>query len=90
MPELAHVRYCSTNSKIEAQYRARTRRSAELYQEASRVIPAGLTHDSRTLLPYPIYAPAQRARANGTSTATSTSIISAATARCCSAMRTPP
>jgi glutamate-1-semialdehyde 2,1-aminomutase len=45
-----------TNSKIEAEYRARTRRSAELYERACKVIPAGLTHDSRTLLPYPIYA----------------------------------
>ena len=45
-----------TNSKIEAEYRARTRRSAELYARARKVIPAGLTHDSRTLLPYPIYA----------------------------------
>ena len=44
-----------TNSKIEAEYRARTQRSAELYEEARKVIPAGLTHDSRTLLPYPIY-----------------------------------
>ena len=45
-----------TNSKIEAEYRGRTRRSAELYERARKVIPAGLTHDSRTLLPYPIYA----------------------------------
>ena len=45
-----------TNSKIEAEYRKRTRRSAELYARARTVIPAGLTHDSRTLLPYPIYA----------------------------------
>src|SRR3954469_25675548 len=45
-----------TNSKIESEYRARTRRSAELYDEARKAIPAGLTHDSRTLLPYPIYA----------------------------------
>jgi glutamate-1-semialdehyde 2,1-aminomutase len=43
-------------STIEARYRARTRRSAQLHEEASRVIPAGLTHDSRTTLPYPIYA----------------------------------
>ena len=50
-----------TNSKIEAEYRARTRRSAELYEQACKVLPAGLTHDSRTLLPYPIYA----ARASG-------------------------
>ena len=45
-----------TNSRIEAEYRARTQRSAELYARARKVIPAGLTHDSRTLLPYPIYA----------------------------------
>ena len=45
-----------TNSKIEAEYRSRTRRSAELYARACKVIPAGLTHDSRTLLPYPLYA----------------------------------
>ena len=43
-------------STIESRYRARTGRSAQLYQEACRVIPAGLTHDSRTTLPYPIYA----------------------------------
>ncbi len=48
-------------STIEDQYRARTKRSAQLYEEACRVIPAGLTHDSRTTLPYPIYA----ARASG-------------------------
>src|SRR3954451_5968876 len=45
-----------TNSRIETEYRARTTRSAELYAEACQVIPAGLTHDSRTLLPYPVYA----------------------------------
>ncbi len=45
-----------TNSRIEAEYRARTQVSAELYARACKVLPAGLTHDSRTLLPYPIYA----------------------------------
>ena len=45
-----------TNSRIETEFRSRTRTSAELYERAARVIPAGLTHDSRTLLPYPIYA----------------------------------
>jgi glutamate-1-semialdehyde 2,1-aminomutase len=45
-----------TNSKIESEYRARTTASAKLYGEARKAIPAGLTHDSRTLLPYPIYA----------------------------------
>ena len=45
-----------TNSKVEAEFRARTSKSAALYERARKVIPAGLTHDSRTLLPYPIYA----------------------------------
>ena len=45
-----------SNSKIERDYRARTRRSAELYARARKVIPAGLTHDSRELRPYPLYA----------------------------------
>ena len=45
-----------TNSRIETEYRARTPGSAKLYAEACKAIPAGLTHDSRTLLPYPIYA----------------------------------
>jgi glutamate-1-semialdehyde 2,1-aminomutase len=45
-----------TNSKIEAEYRARTPGSAKLYVEACQSIPAGLTHDSRTLSPYPVYA----------------------------------
>src|SRR3954462_15924491 len=45
-----------TNSRIETEYRARTAGSARLYAEGSKAIPAGLTHDSRTLLPYPIYA----------------------------------
>jgi glutamate-1-semialdehyde 2,1-aminomutase len=50
------VSQARTNSKIEAEYRARTRRSRELYARACKVIPAGLTHDSRTLIPYPLYA----------------------------------
>jgi glutamate-1-semialdehyde 2,1-aminomutase len=41
---------------IESEYRARTQGSAKLYAEACKVIPAGLTHDSRSTLPYPIYA----------------------------------
>ena len=45
-----------TNSHIETEYRARTPGSAKLYEEARKAIPAGLTHDSRTLSPYPIYA----------------------------------
>ena len=50
-----------TNSRIESEDRGRTQRSAELFERARKVIPGGLTHDSRTLLPYPIYA----ARASG-------------------------
>ena len=45
-----------TNSRIETEYRVRTPGSAKLYEEACKAIPAGLTHDSRTLLPYPVYA----------------------------------
>ena len=45
-----------TNSRIETEYRARTTGSAKLYAQACAAIPAGLTHDSRTLVPYPIYA----------------------------------
>src|SRR5260221_10003191 len=41
---------------IEDRYRARTPASAALYARASRVLPAGLTHDSRATSPYPIYA----------------------------------
>src|SRR5438270_913856 len=41
---------------IDDRYRTRTPRSAALYARASRVLPAGLTHDSRATSPYPIYA----------------------------------
>src|ERR671922_1832798 len=41
---------------IEDLYRARTPGSAVLYARACRVLPAGLTHDSRATSPYPIYA----------------------------------
>jgi len=40
---------------IEDLYRARTPGSAALYAKACRVLPAGLTHDSRATAPYPIY-----------------------------------
>src|ERR687888_2621296 len=46
---------------IEDLYRARTPGSAALYARACRVLPAGLTHDSRATAPYPIYV----ARAGG-------------------------
>jgi glutamate-1-semialdehyde 2,1-aminomutase len=50
-----------TNSHLEAEYRARTPGSARLYAEAARVLPSGVTHDSRALNPYPVYV----ARAKG-------------------------
>ncbi len=49
------ARAALTNSHIETEYRARTPGSAKLYKQACKAIPAGLTHDSRTLSPYPIY-----------------------------------
>src|SRR5262245_44115678 len=63
-PPMTHARasqaaapaVAGTNSRIEAAYRARTPGSAALYAEAARVLPGGLTHDSRTLRPYPLYA----------------------------------
>lgn len=39
---------------IDEQYRARTHRSAEFHAEARASFPAGITHDSRSTLPYPI------------------------------------
>lgn len=51
----------SNSIGIEAAYRARTKGSETLYFEARKVIPAGLTHDSRAATPYPIYV----ARASG-------------------------
>ena len=44
-----------SNSRIEAAYRERTRRSAELAKEALELFPSGITHDSRKLDPYTIY-----------------------------------
>jgi glutamate-1-semialdehyde 2,1-aminomutase len=43
------------NLTIDDEYRARTRASADLHAEACTVIPAGITHDSRSTLPYPIF-----------------------------------
>ena len=44
-----------TNSPIETEYRARTPGSARLYAEACKVLPSGITHDSRALTPHPLY-----------------------------------
>lgn len=45
-----------TNAKVERAFRERTPGSAALYERACKVLPAGLTHDSRTLSPYGVYA----------------------------------
>jgi glutamate-1-semialdehyde 2,1-aminomutase len=44
-----------TNSPLETAYRERTPGSARLYAEAARVLPSGVTHDSRALNPWPVY-----------------------------------
>jgi glutamate-1-semialdehyde 2,1-aminomutase len=43
-------------SRILAAYRARTRRSRELHEKATHLLPSGIVHDSRRTLPYGIYA----------------------------------
>jgi glutamate-1-semialdehyde 2,1-aminomutase len=45
-----------TNSRIVAAYREKTPGSARLAKEAGEVFPSGLTHDSRRLEPYSLYA----------------------------------
>jgi glutamate-1-semialdehyde 2,1-aminomutase len=45
-----------SNSRIEAAYREKTRESARLAAEAAECLPSGVTHDSRYLRPYGIYA----------------------------------
>lgn len=45
-----------TNSRIVAAYREKTRKSAALAKEAGEIYPSGLTHDSRRLDPYCLYA----------------------------------
>ncbi|MGQ0664911.1 MAG: aspartate aminotransferase family protein [Pseudomonadota bacterium] len=44
-----------SNSAILATYKARTVGSGRLYQRAQGAIPSGITHDSRYLLPHPLY-----------------------------------
>lgn len=41
---------------IEQAYVESHPRSAALYERARRVVPSGVTHDSRYLRPFPIYA----------------------------------
>lgn len=45
-----------TNSQIVATYREKTPKSAELARQAGEIYPSGLTHDSRRLDPYCLYA----------------------------------
>lgn len=44
-----------TNSRIVADYVARTPNSAAAYAKARRVLPGGVTHDVRYMRPHPIY-----------------------------------
>ena len=44
-----------SNSGIVARYRERTRGSAARSEEARSIFPSGIVHDSRRVLPYPIY-----------------------------------
>ena len=44
-----------SNSKIVARYRERTPGSEDRSQAACSVFPGGIVHDSRRVLPYPIY-----------------------------------
>ncbi len=46
----------ATETRIEQAYRARTKRSEALHAEALAVLPSGISHDSRHLPPYGIYA----------------------------------
>ena len=51
----------ATNSAIVADYRARTPGSSVLFERARKVLPSGITHDSRYLHPFPLHVD----RANG-------------------------
>ena len=45
----------TTLLSIAERYRAKTPRSAALYERAKAAFPSGLTHDSRVLDPYPLF-----------------------------------
>ncbi|MBU8874375.1 aminotransferase class III-fold pyridoxal phosphate-dependent enzyme [Reyranella sp. MMS21-HV4-11] len=44
-----------TNSAVVADYKARTGKSAALFERAHKVLPSGITHDARYLDPYSIH-----------------------------------
>ena len=46
----------ATSLSILDRYRAKTPKSAALYERAKPAFPSGLTHDSRVLDPYPLFA----------------------------------
>jgi len=45
----------TTSLSIHERYRAKTPKSAALYERAKAAFPSGLTHDSRVLDPYPLF-----------------------------------
>jgi glutamate-1-semialdehyde 2,1-aminomutase len=45
----------TTLLSIDERYRAKTPKSAALYERAKAAFPSGLTHDSRVLDPYPLF-----------------------------------
>jgi glutamate-1-semialdehyde 2,1-aminomutase len=45
----------TTSLSIVERYRAKTPKSAALYERAKTTFPSGLTHDSRVLDPYPLF-----------------------------------
>ncbi len=50
------------SKKLESEYRAKTRRSMELYEKSVNLLPAGVTYSLRYFHPYPLYI----VRAKGT------------------------
>jgi len=53
----------ATALSIVERFRAKTPKSAALFERAKAAFPSGLTHDSRVLDPYPVFV--ERAAASG-------------------------
>ncbi len=53
MPEIAVAR---VPGRLDAAYREKFAKSAKLFERSSRLFPNGVTHDSRYLQPFPIFA----------------------------------
>ena len=45
----------AAESKVVETYRALHPKSAALYERARQVIPGGITHDGRHMVPFPVY-----------------------------------